>query len=330
MDDVGGGNGGGDLSDLFGSGNPDDDDDEEEGMVDSSWGEEGLAALSGKKLGIDVQLSFGQVAIEDIKDEARSRVVNAYDSRLSDINNLKDELEMDAKESIRRRRDASSLSKTYEMQNLMDKIDAMTGDFLSSNANSRDGLDRASNADGAMGRDGRGVVWGSWGDVGNGDVAIDTTSGGGRGGTRGRSWGEVTDGAGGGGGLLGGVEAARKTRSNAVDDDDGYDVGMAGTENRVLILADEKKVSAESNAKHENMNVSDARLGRIFAPTPAPLLAFKTNDDPPHPLSSSPIFVAPINVYQNLAHDETMNAGQVVESRDRRAIATPRRVVRAR
>jgi hypothetical protein len=29
-----------------------------------------------------------------------------------------------------------------------------------------------------MGRDGRGVVWGSWGDVGNGDVAIDTTSGG--------------------------------------------------------------------------------------------------------------------------------------------------------
>jgi hypothetical protein len=30
----------------------------EEGMVDSSWGEDGLAALSGKKLGIDVQLSF--------------------------------------------------------------------------------------------------------------------------------------------------------------------------------------------------------------------------------------------------------------------------------
>jgi hypothetical protein len=246
-DDVGGGglSGGGDLDDLFGSGNSNDEGDDEEEMVDSSWGEEGLSALSGKKLGIDVQLSFSQDAIEDIKDEARSKVVNAYDSRLADISDLKAELEMDAKDSIKRREDASSLSKTYEMQNLMDKIDAMTGDFLDSNRNSRDGLERATNADSATGRDGRGVVWGSWGDVGYGDVVIDATSGGG--GTRGRSWGEVTDGdGGGGGGLLGGVEAARRTRVNTVDDDDGYDVGMVGMENRVLIVADEKKVSAKS------------------------------------------------------------------------------------
>ncbi len=40
---------------------------------------------------------FCQDAIEDIKDDARSRVVNAYDSRRSDINNLKAELDMDAK-----------------------------------------------------------------------------------------------------------------------------------------------------------------------------------------------------------------------------------------
>jgi hypothetical protein len=108
--------------------------------------------------------------------------------------------------------------------------------------------------------------------------------------------------------LLGGAEIARKTRSNAVDDDDGYDVRMAGTENRVLILADEKKVSAESIAKHENMNVYDARLGRIFRPHPHPRASRRMSKQMTilliPLLSSSPIFVAPINVYQNLAHDE--------------------------
>ena len=78
-----------------------DSDDEDEG-IDSSWREEGLSALSGKKLGIGNLLSFTPEQIDSIKAEARSKLDAAFDARLADINDLRAEVEAGTESSRRR------------------------------------------------------------------------------------------------------------------------------------------------------------------------------------------------------------------------------------
>ena len=220
------------------------DSDDEDDDIDSSWGEEGLSALSGKKLGIDGIISFTPDQIDSIKAEARMKLDAAFDARLADIDDLRAEMEAGIDSSRKRRDDAASLNRMYESQNLMEKIDRLTGNFLVSNAVEREGTKQVANADARAGREGRGVDWGSWGESGVGEVAVVAT-----GGKSGRDWGEA--GGGGGGALLGSVDAARRRRDECDDDEDDV-AGAAGggsyaaTENRVLIVADEKKVGTGS------------------------------------------------------------------------------------
>ncbi len=229
------------LDDLPDSDDGGDDD------IDTSWGEEGLSALSGKKLGIGGLVSFTPDTIDSIKAEARTKLDAAFDARLADIDDLRAEMEAGADSSRKRRDDAAYLNRVYESQNLMEKIDRLTGNFLESNAAERGGTKQVANADARAGREGRGVDWGSWGESGAGEVAVVVATGG----KSGRDWGEA--GEGGGGALLGGVDAARWRMRGDCDDDDEDDVaGSAGggsyaaTENRILIVADEKKVGTES------------------------------------------------------------------------------------
>jgi hypothetical protein len=225
---------------------PDSDDDEDDDDVDSSWGEEGLSALSGKKLGIDGLISFTPDQIDSIKAEARMKLDAAFDARLADIDDLRAEMEAGIGSSRKRRDDAASLNRVYESQNLMEKIDRLTGNFLESNAAEREGTKQVANADARAGREGRGVDWGSWGESGVGEVAVVAT-----GGESGRDWGEA-GGGGGGGALHGGVDAARWRMRDDCDDDEDDVAGSAGggshaaTENRILIVADEKKVGTGS------------------------------------------------------------------------------------
>ena len=225
---------------------PDSDDDEDDDDVDSSWGEEGLSALSGKKLGIDGLISFTPDQIDSIKAEARMKLDAAFDARLADIDDLRAEMEAGIGSSRKRRDDAASLNRVYESQNLMEKIDRLTGNFLESNAAEREGTKQVANADARAGREGRGVDWGSWGESGVGEVAVVAT-----GGESGRDWGEA-GGGGGGGALLGGVDPARWRMRDDCDDDEDDVAGSAGggshaaTENRILIVADEKKVGTGS------------------------------------------------------------------------------------
>ena len=79
---------------------------------------------------------------------------------------------------------------------------------------------------------GRGVDWGSWGDVGDGEVVIE-------------SGGEST-----GGGprkLLGSVDAARRRvladSMSGEDEMDAPSAALTAAENRVLVVVDDKKVS---------------------------------------------------------------------------------------
>ena len=213
--------------------NDDDDDDEEE--------EDGLNSLIGKKLGINIgsQLpTLSQQEIDDIKAAAQKTLDAAVDSRLADIESLRSELQDELRDSRKRIDIASELNVQYEKQNLLDKIDTMTNEFLYKDKDFRDGTKLIADVDANMGKSGRGVDWGSWGTtVGGGrEVVVTAGSGSGRG-----------EGGGGSKKLLGSVDSARRRAEIAsIDDDDDDDEESTipvDAENRVLVVVDDKKVS---------------------------------------------------------------------------------------
>ena len=158
--------------------NDDDDDDGEE--------EDGLDSLIGKKLGINIgsQLpTLSQQEIDDIKAAAQKTLDAAVDSRLADIESLRSELQDELRDSRKRIDIASELNVQYEKQNLLDKIDSMTNEFLYKDKDFRDGTKLIADVDANMGKSGRGVDWGSWGTtVGDGREVVVTAAGsGGRG-----------------------------------------------------------------------------------------------------------------------------------------------------
>ena len=212
--------------------NDNDDDDKEE--------EDGLDSLIGKKLGINIgaQLpALSQSEIDDIKAAAQLTLDAAVDSRLADIETLRSELQDELRDSRKRIDIASQLNVQYEKQNLLDKIDTMTNEFLYKDKDFRDGTKLIADVDANMGKSGRGVDWGSWGTtVGDGREVVVTAAGsGGRG-----------EGGGGSKKLLGSVDSARRRAEIAsLDDDDDDEEELTipvDVENRVLVVVDDKKV----------------------------------------------------------------------------------------
>ena len=203
----------------------DDDDDEDDG----------LDSLYGKKLGINIgaQLpSLSKEEIADIKAAAQETLDAAIDSRLADIEELREELQDELAESRSRMETAAELNVQLEKQNLMEKIDKLSNDFLNKDKDFRESTKRAADADKLAGSTGRGVDWGSWGNLGDGEVVI-TSEGIKRGGGASK--------------LLGSVDAARR-RGRMLSADDEEEEGeeeavvVAPAENRVLVVVDDKKV----------------------------------------------------------------------------------------
>lgn len=200
-----------------------DEDEEEE--------EDGLDALYGKKLGINIGSylpSLSPDEIANIKSAAQKTLDAAVDSRLADIEDLKKELQEDLQASRERMATAAELNVQYEKQNLMERIDRISNDFLNQNEDFRESTKKAADADALSGREGRGVDLGSWGDVGDGAVVV------------------VGEGASGGvGRLLGSVDAARRRGRLIAEESklDGSAVVDADVENRVLVVVDESRVS---------------------------------------------------------------------------------------
>jgi hypothetical protein len=187
----------------------DEDDDEEEDVLDS---------LLGKKLGINIGAQLPALSpeeIEDIRIQAQATLDKAVEGRLADIEKLREQMEEDLAESRKRMDTASQLNVQYEKQNLMEKIDRLSNEFLNANADFREGTKKAAAADQLAATSGRGVDWGSWGTVGGMDVVLGPSEG----------------------ILLGSVAAARKRATLEGDEDQP----IVATDNRVLVVVDEKK-----------------------------------------------------------------------------------------
>jgi len=205
----------------------DEEDDEEE---------DGLDSLIGKKLGINIgaQLpTLSQEEIDDIRVAAQETLDKAIDGRLADIEELRTELQSELSASRSRMEKAAELNVAYEKQNLMERIDKLSDDFLNKDKDFRESTKRIANADKLAGSLGKGVDWGSWGNLGDGEVTVTASSS------------EESKSA---SKLLGSVDAARRravaaAASRDIDEDEVLDSSaLVDVENRVLVVVDDKKV----------------------------------------------------------------------------------------
>lgn len=221
------------------NGNYDDEDEDDD--------EEGLDSLLGKKLGINIGAELPTLSpeeIEDIRIQAQATLDKAVDGRLADIEKLREQMEEDLAESRKRMETASQLNVQYEKQNLMEKIDRLSSEFLDANADFREGTKKAAAADQLAASSGRGVDWGSWGTMGGMDVVLGPS--------------EI---------LLGSVAAARKRATLEGDDDQP----ILASDNRVLVVVDEKKAKG-SDKVMERLKVllQDAFESEVAIDTYAP------------------------------------------------------------
>jgi len=164
---------------------------------------------------------------------AQETLDKAIDGRLADIEELRTELQSELSASRSRMEKAAELNVAYEKQNLMEKIDQLSDDFLNKDKDFRESTKRIATADKLSGSLGKGVDWGSWGNLGDGEVTVASSS------SESKSANK----------LLGSVDAARRRAVAAaasidVDEDESVaSSSLVDVENRVLIVVDDKKVS---------------------------------------------------------------------------------------
>jgi len=118
------------------------------------------------KLGIDIgkEMGISKLSPEEaaeLKREASEAIESAFSSQLQELDKLRQNMKKDFEDSRQAMNAASDLRASREAEQLLNKIDAMTGDFLRETKRSRDSTKLAATADHNM--VGRGLEFGSWG-----------------------------------------------------------------------------------------------------------------------------------------------------------------------
>jgi len=189
-------------------------DDEEpeliESLIDSNTEEEDL---------LKFEMKFTEEEIDELRTKLQQTVVDAsIDADLAEIEKLRSQLAEEAVASKQRISDARALNVQYERQNLLERIDNLSEEFLGSTRQFRETTKKIAEADRVAGTSGRGVDWGSWGTVGGLDVIM----------SDGRDMPSR---------LLGSVDSARRRGEM------GDEVQTVVSGNRILVVSDEQKVN---------------------------------------------------------------------------------------
>lgn len=167
-----------DMDDVWDNMGDDDDDSDDDGTTNDSEKNDSSALSSSSNwdknsnvLGINFgsqldPLSASQA--EALKQEAADTINAAFDERLAEIQNIKEQVRKDFERSREAMRFASDLRAADQTEKLMDKIDRLSQDFLDRNEELRSGVKLAARADRSM--VGKGLEFGSWGKVGGMNV----------------------------------------------------------------------------------------------------------------------------------------------------------------
>ncbi len=220
----------------------DDDDDDDAWDSDVDYDEETTRnpkTNSGDtpNLGINIgsQLEpLTEAQAQELREEATETINKAFDGRLDQIANMKEELRKDFEKSKEAMRFASDLRAAEQTDQLMNKIDKISADFLAKNEELRTGTKLASQADRNM--SGKGMEVGSWGRVGGMNVLTSAAGG-------------MSD------GLLGSMSAGeisaqkqKQTTESIIE----VDTEVKGDyESRIMVVCDDK-VSAQHDVRHDD------------------------------------------------------------------------------
>eukprot|EP00557_Chaetoceros_sp_GSL56_P009128 CAMPEP_0176493726 /NCGR_PEP_ID=MMETSP0200_2-20121128/9700_1 /TAXON_ID=947934 /ORGANISM="Chaetoceros sp., Strain GSL56" /LENGTH=663 /DNA_ID=CAMNT_0017891403 /DNA_START=154 /DNA_END=2141 /DNA_ORIENTATION=+ len=218
-----------------------------------------------RNLGIDIGSQLEPLTAsqaEKLRKEATDTINAAFDERMAEIEILKEQVRKDFETSREAMRFASDLRAAEQTEKLMDKIDRLSQDFLDKNQELRSGIKLAAKADSNM--VGKGLEFGSWGQVGGMNV-LTSVGGGGM---------EVTA------GLLGSVGAARNGERDSVGDisygttesiiEVNTRVKGDGNEQRIMVICDESDKNFKKVLTRFEELVCDAFSDRVVIDTYKP------------------------------------------------------------
>jgi len=208
----------------------DDDDDDDDDFSPETNMLENFKASSKKsenifndgKLGINLDIEpMTKEEVEELRNDAKKMIEEKFEATFREMDEMREQAKEDLAKAKESREFASKLEAQVQSQELMNKIDKLTGKFMDVTEDSRKSTKLAAAADKATAKSGEGVEMGTWGVLGDRDVLTDA-------------------------GFLGSVESIAKLGSSTADGISStsttspVEVSTQVTTNRVLVIADAK------------------------------------------------------------------------------------------
>ncbi|KAL3936018.1 MAG: hypothetical protein SGBAC_008573 [Bacillariaceae sp.] len=126
------------------------------------------------KLGINLNIDpMTKKEAEELRKEAKEMIEEKFEATLKDIEGMREKAKEEIAKNKETREFASQLEAQVQSQELMSKIDKLTGNFLDSTSDARKSTKLAAAADKATAQSGKGVEMGTWGVLGDRDVSTD-------------------------------------------------------------------------------------------------------------------------------------------------------------
>ena len=126
-----------------------------------------------RKLGIDIGKMLNPLTPEEaeaLRAEASELISDKIAQGVDEIQALRGQLQKDLEKQQQERIEKSERNAQQASKKLLNKIDKLTDDFLSSTKETRESTKRAAAADAAM--QGEGIEFGSWGTLGGASVGL--------------------------------------------------------------------------------------------------------------------------------------------------------------